>query len=171
MMASRWPSWKAHALFWPIAAGGIALDLWTKKVMFERLGPNDHIDVIPGFLRLITALNDGAAFSLASGKRPVLIGVSIVALIVILGLFLLGGKKPALTTVVLGLFAGGVCGNLHDRAFNDGLVRDFIDVYMGTYRWPTFNVADTLLCVAVGLLLISAWTTGRPDQRRDRPQR
>jgi len=170
-MASRWPSWQAHALFWPIAAGGVVLDLWTKKVMFERIGPHDHVQVIPGFLRLITALNEGAAFGLASGKRPVLIAVALVALIVILGLFLLGGRKPALTTIALALFAGGICGNLHDRLFNGGRVRDFIDVYVGTYRWPTFNVADTLLCVAVGLLLIAAWITERPDQRHDRPQR
>ena len=139
--------------------------MWTKSAVFDRLSPNDSIQIIPGFLRLIIALNDGAAFSLGSGRRTVLVAVSVVALIVILGLFLQGGRKPALTTIVLGLFAGGILGNLWDRLFNHGLVRDFIDVYVGTRHWPTFNVADTLLCVAVGLLLIAAMVTERPGKK------
>jgi len=169
--ATRWPSWRAHVLFWPIAAGGMALDLWTKQVVFDRLGPEDSIQVIPRFLRLITALNDGAAFSLARGGRTFLVAMSAAAIVVILGLFLLGGRKPALTTIVLGLFAGGVLGNLWDRLFNHGRVRDFIDVYIGARHWPTFNVADALLCAAVGLLLIAAWVTERPARARSRPQR
>ena len=139
--------------------------MWTKSAVFDRLSPNDSIQIIPGFLRLIIALNDGAAFSLGSGRRTVLVAVSVVALIVILWLFLQVGRKPVLTTIVLGLFAGGILGNLWDRLFNHGLVRDFIDVYIGTRHWPTFNVADTLLCVAVGLLLIAAMVTERPGKK------
>ena len=139
--------------------------MWTKSAVFDRLSPNDSIQIIPGFLRLIIALNDGAAFSLGSGRRTVLVAVSVVALIVILGLFLQGGRKSVLTTIVLGLFAGGILGNLWDRLFNHGLVRDFIDVYVGTRHWPTFNVADMLLCVAVGLLLIAALVTERPGRK------
>lgn len=139
--------------------------MWTKSAVFDWLSPNDSIQIIPGFLRLIIALNDGAAFSLGSGRRTVLVAVSVVALIVILWLFLQVGRKPVLTTIVLGLFAGGILGNLWDRLFNHGLVRDFIDVYVGTRHWPTFNVADTLLCVAVGLLLIAAMVTERPGKK------
>jgi len=170
-MANPWPSWRAHLLFWPIAAGGMVLDLWTKKAIFDRLGPADSVQIIPGFLQLLTVTNKGAAWGLAHGHLAVLVAVSVVALVVILGLFLQGGNKPALTTVVLGLFAGGVLGNLWDRLFNNGEVRDFIDVYIGTRHWPTFNVADTLLCVAVGLLLIATLATERHGQTRDRPQR
>jgi signal peptidase II len=166
-----WPSWHAHLVFWSVLAGGLAFDLWTKKAIFERLGANDTIQVIPGFLRLITALNDGAAFSLASGRQPILIGIAGAAFLVILGLFFLGGRKPLLITIVLGLFGSGVLGNLSDRVFNQGLVRDFIDVYIGTHHWPTFNVADSLLCVAVGLLLIAGPLTARPCQTRGQPQR
>jgi signal peptidase II len=150
-----WPSWQSHAVFWPVLAAGLAFDLWTKSAIFERLDPGEVVDLIPGFLRLSTALNDGAAFSLASGRQPVLIGIATVAFLVILGLFFLGGRKPLLISFVLGLFGCGVLGNLWDRVFNHGLVRDFIDVYVGTHHWPTFNVADSMLCVAVGLLLIA----------------
>jgi signal peptidase II len=68
-----------------------------------------------------------------------------------------------LVHVALGLFAAGVCGNLYDRIFNDGLVRDFIDVYYRQHHWPAFNVADSMLCIAVGLGIISCfWAPKRP---------
>ncbi len=173
----EWPSWKAHLVFWAVLAGGLGLDLWTKTVVFGRIGPDEAVQVVPGCLRLVTRLNSGAAFSLASGGRPFLIGISSVAFLVILGLFLLGGRKPMLITVVLGTFGGGVLGNLWDRVFNHGLVRDFIDAYVHfgqrELSWPTFNVADTLLCVAVGLLVIASLrrTTEPPCRTRGRSQR
>jgi signal peptidase II len=52
----------------------------------------------------------------------------------------------------------GIIGNLYDRFFNEGRVRDFIDVYVGSYHWPTFNVADSLLCIGVGILLLLSFT-------------
>ncbi len=77
-----------------------------------------------------------------------------------------------LLTVALGLLAGGISGNLYDRLFHDGTVRDFIDVYVGTHHWPTFNVADALLCTAVGLLIISSYITDRQSQSaHDPPQK
>jgi len=152
-------------VFWSVAGGGLGLDLATKAAVFHWLGPLDAIQVVPGFLRLVCALNDGAAFSLAAGRRGVLVAVSMAALAGILGLFLAAGRRSILSTAALGLFAGGILGNLWDRAFNHGLVRDFIDVYVGRHHWPTFNVADILLCAAVGLLLIEALTAGRSGSR------
>ncbi len=136
-----------------------------------RLNVNDHIDVIDHFMRFILAENDGAAFSLAAGQQYLLVTVSAVALIVVLCLFLLGQARSTLMTTCLGLFAGGISGNLWDRMFNEGRVRDFIDVYVGTYHWPTFNVADSLLCIAVGLMLVSTLFTGQPDRARVQPQK
>lgn len=101
------------------------------------------------------ATNNGAAFGLFAGHPYWLIVVSVVALVVILVCFLFGGAKQRLVNVALGLFAAGICGNLYDRIFNDGLVRDFIDVYYRQHHWPAFNVADSLLCIAVGLGIIS----------------
>jgi signal peptidase II len=102
------------------------------------------------------AENTGAAFGIASGQRYFLTAISVVALIVILGIFLFGGIKQRLIHIALGLFTAGVCGNLWDRIFNGGRVRDFIDVYYSQYHWPAFNVADSMLCIAVGLLIISS---------------
>jgi len=80
--------------------------------------------------------------------------------------------KQRVAQVALGLFAAGVCGNLWDRAFNDGLVRDFIDVvYWPGRHWPSFNVADSMLCVAVGLLVVTTLFTDLSCRKHDPPQR
>jgi signal peptidase II len=151
------PDLSAQLIFWPLVVVGIALDLWSKKAVFDWLEHRGSVSIIDGFLRLVMALNNGAAFGLFSGHPYWLTVVSVVALIVIFALFLFSGTKQRLVHVALGLFAAGVCGNLYDRIFNDGLVRDFIDVYYRQYHWPAFNVADSLLCIAVGLGVISCF--------------
>ena len=107
------------------------------------------------------ALNDGAAFGFFAGHPYKLIVVSVIALIFVLVFFLFfSGTGPRLFHIALGLFAAGVCGNLYDRIFNDGLVRDFIDITIWPGKhWPAFNVADSMLCIAVGLWIISCFQT------------
>jgi signal peptidase II len=168
------PDRTAHAIFWPIALLGLVLDLWTKQAVFAVLRdkPDQSLSIIDGFLTFRMALNDGAAFGIASGERPVLIGFSVLAMVGILGLFLLGTARQRTVQAALGLFAAGVCGNLWDRLFNDGRVRDFIDVvYWPGRHWHTFNVADAMLCVSVGLLVITMLFTDSSCQKRDQPQK
>ncbi len=161
------PDSKAHFIFWPLAIGGLLLDLWSKKAVFDWLGrePSHTVSIIDGFLRFIIALNDGAAFSTFAGKPYILMSISIVALMVVIGVFLFSGTQYRSIHIALGLFAGGICGNLYDRIFNEGLVRDFIDVYIGNKHWPTFNVADSLLCIGVGLLIVSTFITEKSSQK------
>ena len=162
------PDLKAHLTFWPLLVVGLVLDLWTKKIAFdylERQG-TDTIPVIDGFLQLVMRLNKGAAFGMASGQTHLLIAISAIALAIILAIFLFGGIRQRLMHIALGLFAAGVCGNLYDRIFNHGSVRDFIDVvYWPGKHWPAFNLADTMLCVGVGLLIISNLFTGTSCQK------
>ena len=155
---------KAQLVFWLLVVAGVILDLWTKAAVFNWLEqkPQKSVSIIDGFLQFVVAENSGAAFGIAAGQRYLLITVSAVALVVIFAVFLLSATEQKLVCVALGLFAAGVCGNLHDRIFNDGRVRDFIDiVYWPGRHWPAFNIADTMLCVGVGLLLISSFFTGR----------
>lgn len=162
------PDSKAHFIFWSLTAGGLALDLWTKKVVFDRLEPGEILPVIDGFLQLVRALNNGAAFGLFSGKSYFLTATSIIALVAIFVVFLFGGSRHKLVHIALGLFTAGVCGNLYDRIFNNGSVRDFIDVYYGeNFNWPAFNIADSLLCIGVGLLIISTLLTEMPARKHD----
>ncbi|MFZ2149229.1 MAG: signal peptidase II [Sedimentisphaerales bacterium] len=159
------PDSKAHLIFWSLMLGGLVLDLLSKKAVFNWLQNRETATVINGFLRLIRALNNGAAFGVLAGKPYFLTVVSIVALVVVFGVFLFSGNGHRLVQVALGLFTAGICGNLYDRIFNDGLVRDFIDVYYHDYHWPAFNVADSLLCIGVGLLIISTFLTEKSAQK------
>lgn len=160
-------------IFWSLTLLGLGLDLWTKQAVFAWLEqkPGNTVSLIDGLLQFVMALNPGAAWGIADGRQVFLVAVSVVALIAILAAVLYQGSGQRLVPAALGLFAAGVSGNLWDRLFNGGYVRDFIDVYYRDYHWPAFNVADSLLCVAVGLLVLSAFITGRSDQRRGRQRR
>ncbi len=160
---SRMPDGWGHLIFWPLTAGGIAFDLWSKAAIFEwlRHKPGGTVTIIEGFLEFISVHNRGAAFGIANGQRGFLTIISVTALVVILGLFLFSGIKQRILQVAFGLFVAGVCGNLYDRIFNDGRVRDFIDiVYWPGKHWPAFNVADGLLVIAVGLVIASSLVSG-----------
>ena len=161
-----------HLIFWPIFIGGLVLDLWSKSAVFNWLESSGRqsYTVIEGFLRLQLTVNPGAAFGIAAGRKWMLVAVSIGALIAIAG-FLFSRVERKIVHVALGLLAAGVCGNLYDRLFNNGLVRDFIDVFWRDKHWPAFNVADSMLCIAVGLLILSSFVTGQSSQIHARPQK
>jgi len=153
------PDLKAHLVFWSVLAVGLLLDLWSKNAVFQYLQRQQtgQISIIDGFLQLVIAENPGAAFGIAAGQRFLLIAVSVVALIVIFTAFFFSRTGQKSLYVVLGLFAAGVCGNLYDRISHHGTVRDFIDVvYWPGKHWPAFNIADSMLCLGVGLIIISS---------------
>lgn len=156
-----WPI--AVLLFWPITFGGAVLDLWSKWAVFKWLDMDkgQFYTVIEGFLTLIPRENEGAAFSIFQGWRIFLVSISCVALVVMLVIFFMRIIHRKVVLFALGCMTAGIIGNLYDRAFNDGKVRDFIDVLIPVidYNWPTFNVADSLLCIGVGLLLIANFTS------------
>jgi signal peptidase II len=166
------PDKVGHAVFWPVAVGGCALDLWSKAAVFAWLRIGESAKIIDDIVTVRPALNSGAAFGIASGRQGLLVAVSVFALVMILGVFLFGGTRQRLVQAALGLFAAGVCGNLWDRLFNRGQVRDFIDVvYWPGRHWHTFNVADAMLCIAVGLLILTTLVTDSSCRRPARPQR
>jgi signal peptidase II len=162
------PDCRAHLIFWLIFMLGLMLDLWSKGAVFKWLGQRagSTAVLIDGLLRLVRAENAGAVFGIAAGQRYLLIVVSVIALIAIFVFFLFGRIRQRLLHVALGLFAAGVCGNLYDRIFNNGLVRDFIDVvYWPGRHWPAFNFADSMLCIGVGLVIISELFTEKSARR------
>lgn len=166
------PPVKANIIFWPLVASGIAFDLITKWAVFEWVADRGQVTIVDGVVRLVAVLNDGAAFGSFSGQGHFLKLISGLALLVLLGLFFFACPKEKILQVAMALATAGVCGNLYDRLFNNGLVRDFIDVvYWPGRHWPTFNVADSLLCIAVALMAVSIFVTGRPCQKYDRPQK
>ena len=168
------PDLRGHLIFWPLLLLGLAADLWTKHAVFAWLEdkPGQGAQIIDGLLSFRMALNSGAAFGIAANQRSFLVGVSVLALLVILGVFFLGSARQRMVQIALGLFGAGVSGNLWDRLFNDGQVRDCIDVvYWPGRHWHTFNVADAFLCIAVGVLLFATFLTGSSDRTHAPPQK
>ena len=147
-----------------VAVGITALDQVTKLAVRNYLGDSPYLQekvVIAGFFRLVHWGNTGAAWSLFHGNNELLTIVSFVALLV---LFLNRRHFDAHTPtgqVSLGLIFGGIIGNLVDR-INVGHVTDFLYFYVnrrggGELGFPAFNVADSAICVGVGLLFILSW--------------
>ncbi|HNX53845.1 MAG TPA: signal peptidase II [Pontiellaceae bacterium] len=116
--------------------------------------------VIPGFFNLVYVRNEGAAWGMFGGQMPVLIILSITVL-VLLAVYHRKVLNPTLDhRIALGLMVGGICGNLIDRV-RVGWVTDFLDFYLGSYHWPSFNVADSAICIAVGIYLLSSFWHAR----------
>jgi len=166
------PPFNEQLMFWSVVVAGVALDLWSKFAVHKWLLSLDsrEYSLIDGFLKFVIRENTGAAFSIAQGQRIMLVSVSVVAMVVVVCIFLMGNMKSKLMVFTLAIFLAGVVGNLYDRAFNCGKVRDFIDVYYNDWHWPAFNVADSLLCIAVGIFIITNFTS-QASQKPDCPQK
>jgi signal peptidase II len=139
-------------LFFLFALLSLAADLITKAGIVGWLGPGASVSVIGDFLRITHVRNVGASFGLFPGNVHVLIAVSSLAVLVVVYLAIRSRRRPW-SMLCLGLILGGALGNLYDR-LRLGEVIDFVDVGIGSHRWPVFNVADIAVTVGVFLLLI-----------------
>jgi signal peptidase II len=119
----------------------------------------DHgaITVIRNFFYIVHVGNTGAAWSMFSGQSLLL---ALFALVTLIAIFLWRralGLKELKTQICFGLLCGGIVGNVIDR-LRYGHVIDFIDLHFGNYTYPSFNVADSGICIGVMLYL---WQTLR----------
>ena len=113
---------------------------------------------VTSFFNLVHIRNPGAAFGLLSGleDRYLMLGLTLVALGVILFIALRHPPKGPWARLGLGLAMGGALGNLVDRA-RFGQVTDFLDIHLFGYHWPVFNLADSALTcgfILLGLIII-----------------
>jgi signal peptidase II len=146
---------------------GLALDQWSKVQAFQRLCSGVELvgdrfypiapqqrTLIPGLIDLTAVTNQGAVFGVGQGKRTLFVVVSGAAILFIFYLFANSGRQR-IYQILLGMLLAGVLGNLYDR-LKYSYVRDMIH---GLPYWPRlfpyiFNVADTLLCTGVGLMIV-----------------
>jgi signal peptidase II len=147
-----------------VAAIVLVLDQASKWWAWERLREGRaEVHVIDGLLRLIYAENPGIAFSFfnsgAEATRWVLVAASATAACIVAYYLYATDPGARRLQLTLSLLLGGITGNLVDRALM-GRVIDFIDLYWGSYHWPTFNVADS--AISVGAVLL-AWELLRAD--------
>ena len=139
------------------------LDQLTKWLVRQNIPYGAEIPIIPGFFSLVHASNTGAAFSLFTGNNFFFIGLALAALAVVAFLLIRDSRAPRteqrlnnITKISFGLLASGILGNVTDRIFR-GAVTDFLHFYISEYSWPSFNVADSCICIAAGLLILGSF--------------
>ena len=138
------------------------LDQLTKWLVRKEIRYGSEIPIIPGFFSLVHASNTGAAFSMLTGNNLFFILLAIGALS-FLGFLLIRHHQTndnrkrltTLTQISIALLVSGILGNLVDRLMR-GAVTDFLYFYIRQYSWPSFNVADSCICIAAGLLILGS---------------
>ena len=157
-------------VFLGIAGVGAFLDLYTKSLVFGELGyPNGQsgkfLDSWVMF-QFHTSFNRGALWGIGQNFTWLFALLSLLAVFMILyWLFVMGAARNWVLTVCLALIMAGTLGNLYDRLGWHGCidpltrepifaVRDFLLFRFGTYNWPVFNIADVLLVLGAGSLIV-----------------
>jgi signal peptidase II len=144
-----------------------ALDQATKAWTVAHLPLGAHLEVAPPWFLWVHFSNTGAAFGILQDSNRFFIGLSLVALLALGGALARGVFPGRLNHAALLLLLAGVLGNLTDRLVHHYVV-DFLYFDLGFapfHPWPAFNVADSCICVAVGLLL---WASFREEWQRHR---
>lgn len=158
----------AHRRIASVAGLVLALDQLTKWAVLEYLHYAEERVVIPGFFKFVHWGNTGAAWSLFAGNNLWLALVAAVALVV---LYLARHHFEIHTRtgqLALGLMFGGIIGNLTDRLLPTRRhVIDFLYFYIERadgqeLGFPAFNVADSAICIGVGLILWQSWRGKKP---------
>jgi signal peptidase II len=156
------PTWRIAIL----ALAVFVLDQLTKLVVLRTLEFHEERVVIDGFFKFVHWGNTGAAWSMFRGNNAVLALTALAALVILFlsrhhfDVHTLGGQ------MALGLIFGGILGNLLDR-IRVGHVIDFLRFYVIRRNgeeagFPAFNIADTAICVGVGLLFILSFQSESP---------
>jgi signal peptidase II len=149
-----------------ISALTLVLDQATKLAVDGSMHLFQSISLLP-FFNLTYVHNTGASFSFLSEaggwQRWLFAGLALfMSGFMIVWLFRLQ-KHETLMAVALSMVLGGAIGNLIDR-ISYGYVIDFLDVYYQSWHWPVFNVADSAICIGVGLMLLDSFGVGRNKQ-------
>jgi lipoprotein signal peptidase len=154
----------------------------------RRLGPKSELEagqrikilhreitVVEGYFDFEYARNRGAAFSFLADadedfRIPFFMVVGVLAIVVIL--WILHGVHPSQKLMIwgLGLIAGGAIGNFIDRIRFEYVVDFILWKYTDEYRWPVFNIADTLIVVGVALMIIVIIRDGIREARAERSE-
>jgi signal peptidase II len=136
----------------------LAVDRWTKVWIRNRFDLNESVSVVDGLFNITYVRNTGVAFgilsSVSSPAKSLLLSIfTAFAAVVVITYSVRSPARNRLLQVALALILGGALGNLYDR-LSYGYVVDFLEFYVRTYHWPSFNVADSAISVGVALLAI-----------------
>jgi signal peptidase II len=146
-----------------ISAIIVALDLYTKHLVQNAFVYGEHL-TINTYFDLVRYHNEGAAFSFLANaggwQKWFFTAITAIAVVVITYL-IIKHHAEKLFCGGLALVLGGAIGNLYDR-LTLGYVVDFLYFHIDDLYWPAFNVADSAICIGVGLLLLDSFKKEKP---------
>jgi signal peptidase II len=174
VLKQRGIKWK-YLILVTMTAVIIGLDQLTKYWVVERFKLGETLPIITDYFNLTYVQNKGAAFGLLaqahpSFRVPFFIIVPLIALGSIAYVFRKISDQDIKMSVALSLVISGALGNLIDR-LTLGYVVDFLDFHWKWgYHFPAFNVADSAICVGVGILMLDLLTSDdvAPQQKGSR---
>lgn len=158
-MSSPTTTKDARLWIYLIAVLSIIGDRVSKLWINTHVPLGSNINVINKVFRISHVLNYGAAFSMFGESaepgrvRYGLIAFSVIAIVVVAIAIWKIGRDWTPAGIGLGLILGGAIGNLWDRAVLHFVI-DFLEVHIGSYHWPDFNIADSCICIGAALLMI-----------------
>jgi signal peptidase II len=153
-----------------VAGTVFVLDQLTKWIVLRYLAYAHEKVIISGFFKFVHWGNTGAAWSLLVGNNGLLALVALVALVALYFTRHHFGADQIPGQLALGLIFGGICGNLFDRIVRRHVV-DFLYFYVNSHDgrvehgFPAFNVADSAICVGVGLIFLLNWKAQKPSEK------
>ncbi|WP_082234243.1 signal peptidase II [Halobacillus massiliensis] len=152
-------------IYYLLAGAVILIDQLTKWIIVQQMELRESIPVIEGFFYITSHRNTGAAWGILAGQMWFFYIITLVVVGFIIYYMNQYAKASKFTGVALALVLAGAIGNFIDRLFRKEVV-DFLDVYIGSYNYPIFNVADSSLVVGVILIMIAAFVDERQKKRR-----
>jgi len=133
----------------------LALDIITKYMVVENIFLHERINIIGTFIQLTLTYNRGGLFGILQGYQNLFLIFSVIVLLFLMAFFILEKNKSLLFCNSIALIISGAIGNILDRILGKEGVVDFI--YIGSdkyFRWPAFNVADSVIVAGAFLLFI-----------------
>ena len=141
----------------------IFIDQLIKNLVNFYMNVNESFILLKNVLNITYVHNYGAAFSIFTGARWILVLITIVVLNIIYIFFIKNKKLNKYQTIVYSMLLGGIMGNLIDRFFY-GYVIDYIDIRL--FNFAIFNIADSLIVISVILLIVEEVLYARNSSRR-----
>ena len=138
---------------------GLLLDRASKIIISKKLLLHKSITLIPRVLYITYEKNDGAAWSILSGNRLLLIIVSFIVLVAFIYYLIKEKNINVIESISYAFILSGIVGNLIDRICY-GYVIDFINVYIFEYDFPIFNIADVLIVMGTIIYVITCIKRG-----------
>lgn len=133
----------------------IVIDQIIKFLVSHNIKLNSHVCVFKKFFYIAHVRNNGAAWSIMSGDKWLLIVIAFIAIGLIYKTFIENKKIDMFNTVIYSLLLGGIIGNLLDR-ITYGYVIDYLEFIIFKYHYPIFNFADICIVIAVFCIIIKS---------------